>query len=81
MVSSSESVSLPLGWAAVSPWPRPGVLGRISRKGRRVEGSLWVSREGGGEGNAGDTAHSVKGKGGLSPNSPAAKKLGHRTIH
>ena len=46
-----------------------------------MERSLWVSREGGGEGNSGDTVHSVEGKGGLSPNSPAAKKLGHRTIY
>ena len=57
------------------------MLWRTSRKGSRVERSLWVSREGGGEGNSGDAVHSVEGKGGLSPNSPAAKKLGHRTIY
>ena len=43
----------------------------------RVKGRLWVSREGGGERDSGDTVHSVKGKGGLSPNSPAAKELSH----
>ena len=57
------------------------MLGRSSRKGRRVEGSLWVSREGGGEGDGGDTALCVEGKGGLAPESPAAKKLGNRTVH
>ena len=40
-----------------------------------------MSREGGGEGDGGDTALRVEGKGGLSPMSPAAKELGHRTIH
>jgi hypothetical protein len=74
---------LPLGWAAVLPGLRlrPEGLGRTSRKGRRLEGSLWVSREGGGERDGGDTALCVKGKGGLSSKSPAAEKLGHRTVH
>ena len=52
-------------------------LGRTGRKGRRVERSLWVSREGGGEGNGGDTIHSVEGKVSLPSDSPAAKELGH----
>ena len=38
-------------------------LGRTGRKGRRVERSLWVSREGGGEGNGGDIVLRVEGKG------------------
>ena len=81
VASSSKSVSVSLGWAAVSPGPRQWLLWRTSRKGSRVERSLWMSREGGGEGNSGDIVHSVEGKGGLSPNSPASEKLGHRTIH
>ena len=52
-------------------------LGRTGRKGRRVERSLWVSREGGGEGNGGDTIHSVEGEVSLPSDSPAAKELGH----
>ena len=40
-----------------------------------------MSREGGGEGDGGYTALRVEGKGGLAPESPAAKKLGNRTVH
>ena len=36
-----------------------------------------MSREGGGEGNGGDTIHSVEGKVSLPSDSPAAKELGH----
>ena len=43
----------------------------------RVKGRLWVSREGGGERDSGDTVYSVKGKVGLSAYSPAAKELSH----
>ena len=43
----------------------------------RVKGRLWVSREGGGERYSGDTVHSVQGKVGLSPYSPATKELSH----
>ena len=43
----------------------------------RMEGSLWMSREGGGERDSGDTIQCVEGEGGLSPNSPAAKELSH----
>ena len=51
------------------------------RRRGRMEGRLWVSREGGGEGDGGDTVHSVKCKVCLSSDSPTAKELGHRTIH
>ena len=40
-----------------------------------MEGRPWVTREGGGEGDGGDTVYGVEGKCGLIPNSPAAKVL------
>ena len=52
-----------------------GVLGRTSRKGRRVQGSLWVSKEGGGDGNSCDTVHGVEGKGGLPPTAHQPRNL------
>ena len=36
-----------------------------------------MSREGGGEGNGGDTIQSVEGKVSLPSDSPAAKEFGH----
>ena len=44
----SQTVSLSLGWAAEALGPRPRVLGKTSRMRGRMEGRLWVSREGGG---------------------------------
>ena len=77
----TPSALVSLDCAAVSPGPRQGLIWRTSRKGSKMERRLWVSREGGGKGNSGDTVPSVEVKCGLSPNSPAAKKLDHRTIH
>ena len=58
------------------------MLGKASRRGAgRVEGSLWVTRESGGEGDGSDTVYGVEGKGGLTPHSPAAQELGHRAVH
>ena len=45
--------------------------GRTSRMRWRMKGILWVSREGGGEGDG------VQSKFGLFSHSPAAKELGH----
>ena len=50
---------------------------RPSRMRCRMKGRLWVSREGGGEGDGGDTVYSVKSEVGLSSHSPAAKELGN----
>ena len=81
VASSPMSIPLPLCGAWVVGLG-PGVLGRTSRRGvGRVEGSFWVSRESGGEGNGGDTVDGVEGKGCLTPHSPAAKELSHRAVH
>ena len=58
------------------------MLGEAGRRGgERVEGSLWVTRESGGEGDGGGTVCGVEGKGCLTPHSPAAQELGHRAVH
>ena len=44
---------------------------RGSRRIRRVERSIWVPNEAGGEGDGGDSIHGVEGKGDLSPKNPS----------
>ena len=58
-------------------WRRCRGSRSTSRMRWRVKGRLWVSREGGGERDSGDTVYSVKGKVGLFPYSPAAEELSH----
>ena len=73
------TVSLSPGRSTVTAAPTLG--SRAIRSRGRVEGILWVTREGVGESNVGDPVLGVKGKGSLSPHSPDAEKLGHRVEH
>lgn len=79
MTGSPLAITLSSGWptAAAATPTAPG--GRASRRRRRrVEGILWMTREGVGEGDGGDPVLGFEGKRSLSSQSPDAEELSHR---
>ena len=73
MTGSTLAITLSSGWPTAAATPT-ALGGRASRRRRRVEGILWMTGEGVGEGNGGDFDLGVEGKRSLSSQRPDVEK-------
>ena len=82
MTGSPLAITLSSGWPTAAAATPTALGGRASRRRRRrVEGILWMTREGVGEGDGGDPVLGFEGKRSLSSQSPDAEELSHRVEH